>query len=484
MNHRKLEDSDISYMLSQLNEEDTDDLPTAESTIMGMSEGELSLFIGKNEDTYLQKWREDSSWNWAAFIFDFYWFLYRRMYRYFFIYLAVVYFSIYLIGTMVSNMSNSLVAPIIIGIVIYSIFKVLVATMGNQLYWRHTKRKIDRVHQIVEHVSSGEREIVKAGGVNLALPLILILLPALIVVLSFMFNFFTTFRAVSDSLSQNIRSESNAVRVQAEDMNISPTTTMISSPNDTTEYEEEWAAIATEINGYNWSEMVGYERLVVIVAGLMKSWEQDNLQVDGTPIISDQDAPIITELVIALYGDSKYAHMNLIEIMGVIKGQLQQAENSIDVSDALDEDLYYAVADDIYNEVVRLLDQGADPANSSSIIAAARNKNAALISLLIQYGADPDYFFRGETPLSILVQDDEVELVSQLLDHGANPEMGTPLSSPLQIAVELGSINMVQLLLKHGADSNRFIEGEMSILQIAEELGHTEIYQLLKEQEH
>ncbi|WP_433922311.1 ankyrin repeat domain-containing protein [Paenibacillus taichungensis] len=59
-----------------------------------------------------------------------------------------------------------------------------------------------------------------------------------------------------------------------------------------------------------------------------------------------------------------------------------------------------------------------------------------------------------------------------------------PLSSPLQIAVELGSINMVQLLLKHGADSNRFIEGEKSILQIAEELGHTEIYQLLKEQEH
>nr|WP_253299405.1 ankyrin repeat domain-containing protein [Paenibacillus barcinonensis] len=144
--------------------------------------------------------------------------------------------------------------------------------------------------------------------------------------------------------------------------------------------------------------------------------------------------------------------------MGVIKGQLQQAENSIDVSDALDEDLYYAVADDNYNEVVRLLDQGANPANSSSIIAAARNIKAALISLLIQYGADPDYFFRGETPLSILIQDDEVELVSQLLDQGANPEMGTPLSSPLQIAVELGSINMVQLLLKHGADSNSFMK--------------------------
>lgn len=479
MNHRKLEDSDIWDMLSQLNEEDTDDVPVTEEMIMGISEGELSLFIGKNEDTYLQKWREDSSWNWAAFIFDFYWLLYRRMYRYFFIYLAVVYFSIYLIGTMISNMSNSLVAPVITGIVMYSIFKVIIGTTGDQLYLRHTKRKIDRVHQVVEHVSSGDREIVRAGGVNLALPLILILLPTLIAIISFMFNFFTTFRAVSDSLSQNIRRE------QPENINTSPTTTMNStSSSDTTEYEEEWTAIATEINSYNWSELVGYERLVVIVAGLMKSWEQDNLQVDGTPIILDQDAPIITELVIALYGDSKYAHMNLIEIMGVIKGQLQQAENSIDVSDALDEDLYYAVADDNYNEVVRLLDQGADPANSSSIIAAARNKNAALISLLIQYGADPDYFFRGETPLSILVQDDEVELVSQLLDQGANPEMGTPLSSPLQIAVELGSINMVQLLLKHGADSNRFIEGEMSILQIAEELGHTEIYQLLKEQEH
>lgn len=68
MNHRKLEDSDIWDMLSQLNEEDTDDVPVTEEMIMGISEGELSLFIGKNEDTYLQKWREDSSWNWAAFI--------------------------------------------------------------------------------------------------------------------------------------------------------------------------------------------------------------------------------------------------------------------------------------------------------------------------------------------------------------------------------------------------------------------------------
>lgn len=484
MNHRKLEDSDISYMLSQLNEADMDDVPTTEAMIMGISKGELSLFIGKNEDTYLQKWREDSSWNWAAFIFDFYWLLYRRMYRYFLIYLVVAYCSIFLIGTMISNISSSLVAPVMIGIVIYSIFKVIIGTTGNQLYWRQAKRKIDRVHQLVENVSSGEREIIKAGGVNLALPLILILLPTIIAGISSMFYFLTNFRAVSDSLSQNTRNQSHAVVEQAENMNMSPTIVKSPSPNGTSANENEWTAIATEINGYNWSELVGYERLVVIVAGLMKSWEQENLQVDGVLINVDLDAPIITELVISLYGDSKYAHMNLIEIMGVIKEQLQQTENSIDVNDALDEDLYYAVADDNYNEVVRLLDQGADPANSSSIIAAARNKNAALISLLIQYGADPDYFFRGETPLSILVQDDEVELVSQLLDQGANPEMGTPLSSPLQIAVELGSINMVQLLLKHGADSNRFIEGEMSILQIAEELGHTEIYQLLKEQEH
>lgn len=482
MNHRKLEDSDILYILSQSNEVDTDDVPITEANIKGIPEEQLSLFIAKNEDTYLQKWREDSSWNWAAFIFDFYWLLYRKMYQYFFIYLAIVYFIIYLVGTMISNMSNSLVAPVIIGIVTYSIFKVIIGTTGNQLYWRHTKRKIDRIHQLVEHISSGKRKIVNSGGVNLALPLILILLPALIAGISFTFNFFTAFRAVSDSLGQNTRSESNAVREQAEDMNISPSTTMNTLPNGTS--ENEWIAIATEINGYNWSELIGYDRLVVIVAGLMKSWEHENLRVEGVSINVNQDAPIITELVIALYGDTNYAPMNLIEIMEVIKEQLYQEENSIEFSAALDEDLYYAVADDSYNELVRLLNQGADPANSASIIAAARNKNAGVMSLLIQYGADPDYFFRGETPLSILVQDDEVELVSQLLDHGANPEMGTPLTSPLQIAVELGSTNMVQLLLKHGADSNRFIEGEMSILQIAEELGHTEIYQMLKEQEH
>lgn len=60
-----------------------------ETQTSGVSEEELSWFIGKNADVYLQKWRRNSRWNWPAFLFDAYWLMYRKMYLYCVLYLLI-----------------------------------------------------------------------------------------------------------------------------------------------------------------------------------------------------------------------------------------------------------------------------------------------------------------------------------------------------------------------------------------------------------
>lgn len=148
----------------------------------------------------------------------------------------------------------------------------------------------------------------------------------------------------------------------------------------------------------------------------------------------------------------------------------------------LDRELYNAVVDNNPDDVSMLLDKGADPNQSASILAAVRNKNAEIARLLIQHGADPNYFFRGETPLSIAVDQNDIDMAELLLDLGAGPEMGSPVATPLEKAVHLGSTELVMLLLEHGADPDAglFILSDKPLLELAEQAGYTDIVKLLK----
>lgn len=47
-----------------------------------VSDGLLGVFVGKRADVYLYKWKRSSKWNWAAFLFGYFWLSYRRMHGY------------------------------------------------------------------------------------------------------------------------------------------------------------------------------------------------------------------------------------------------------------------------------------------------------------------------------------------------------------------------------------------------------------------
>jgi len=62
------------------------------------SEDTIRSFVSKNSDYYLKKWKymleknSKVSWNWPAFFFGFWWFLYRKMFLYGFLVFLYTYF--------------------------------------------------------------------------------------------------------------------------------------------------------------------------------------------------------------------------------------------------------------------------------------------------------------------------------------------------------------------------------------------------------
>lgn len=84
----------------------------------------LQSLIGKNADYYMQKRSEMAqkgtkiSWNWAAFLFTFWWLIYRKVYR-----LGVVLFAVNLVFTLTLPLPVTTIAiPLFTGL------------MGNYLY--------------------------------------------------------------------------------------------------------------------------------------------------------------------------------------------------------------------------------------------------------------------------------------------------------------------------------------------------------------
>lgn len=142
-------------------------------------------FIQKKAEYYIPKFKEiqesykSTSWNWAAFFFNSWWFLYRKMYA---IGFGIIITDI-VIGSVIPYLS--LVASIAIA--------VISGLYGNIAYLKHIQKQLDSFRNMDKDTK--QRLILNKGGVNIVIPVILAIITIIIFLLIgalgaffFMFN--------------------------------------------------------------------------------------------------------------------------------------------------------------------------------------------------------------------------------------------------------------------------------------------------------
>lgn len=124
------------------------------SISMNYENNDISKFVSKNIDYYASKFEKIKStgskitWNWAAFFFNVYWMLYRKMYVQ-----AGISFLIYLICPI----------PFVVQIVI--------GLYANYMYLNHIESSLFDLNHM--DYNTKQFMIMKKGGTNILIPLIL-----------------------------------------------------------------------------------------------------------------------------------------------------------------------------------------------------------------------------------------------------------------------------------------------------------------------
>lgn len=130
-------------------------------------------FIQKKAEYYIPKFKEiqesykSTSWNWAAFFFNSWWFLYRKMY--------VIGFGIIIADIVIGSVIPylSLIASIAIA--------VISGLYGNIAYLKHMQKQLDSFRNMDEDTK--QRLILNKGGVNIVIPVILAIITIIIFLL-------------------------------------------------------------------------------------------------------------------------------------------------------------------------------------------------------------------------------------------------------------------------------------------------------------
>ncbi len=134
-------------------------------------EGDLEeSFVGKNYDYYIGKWdkiekkKNKTSWNWAAFFLGPFWFGYRKMY------IPILFFAgAYLIIDLFLYLSHyeyteDLYSPIdrAMGLPI----SIILGLLGNYLYLNHTNKVVDKANLLPLNVEQKKLWLKKKGGTS------------------------------------------------------------------------------------------------------------------------------------------------------------------------------------------------------------------------------------------------------------------------------------------------------------------------------
>ena len=135
--------------------------------------------------------------------------------------------------------------------------------------------------------------------------------------------------------------------------------------------------------------------------------------------------------------------------------------------------------------IVLLLARPALPAESSALLRAAHDGDAAEVARLIDGGADPNETGRdGVSALHLAAAEGHLEVARELLRRGAFVDsMEYDGDTPLINASAYGRVEIVRLLLEHGADPGVVSSRGYTAAQLARRARHPEIVKLVKQAE-
>lgn len=127
----------------------------------GLKEEDIKLFVGNKHEYYLEKWKNSSnaetkrSWNWMSFLGGLFWFGYRKMY-------TVVYsiLGIYLLLDILGYIINIDLSKTGTGI------SVISGLLGNNLYYKHVKKKINHIYTNTYSNRDIQKNIKDSGGTS------------------------------------------------------------------------------------------------------------------------------------------------------------------------------------------------------------------------------------------------------------------------------------------------------------------------------
>lgn len=140
---------------------------TINTTLDYLGTDEMNMFISKNIEYYNPKFRQitrtgdKKTWNWSAFFFNIYWFLYRKMYVQ-----AVIIFFISIIATMIPY----------VGIIINLCMAIGIGMYANSIYLDNINKKLNEIAIMGSDMGYETKEsmIMKKGGTNIAIPLVIL----------------------------------------------------------------------------------------------------------------------------------------------------------------------------------------------------------------------------------------------------------------------------------------------------------------------
>jgi len=148
--------------------------PHGEPNARGKYDKYYTAIIGpKNHDYYLHQFlRFDSnekagaSWHWPAFFLNFYWLLYRKMWRNAFLYFILVGLVALVQGVTIEIASVADQPPRAIIAIPFYVILLLLPVYANAIYYKHCKKKISDATTSSSDLTTQIKELSRKGGTS------------------------------------------------------------------------------------------------------------------------------------------------------------------------------------------------------------------------------------------------------------------------------------------------------------------------------